>query len=99
MLKPSLMIKTNSAADKSQVYIHENLRITYLTSRLLRVETGSFVDLPSYAVWNRKFPSGRLDIRRKGSELTAETEDIILTIKNKKPYSVCFKESGSTELF
>lgn len=99
MLKPSLVVKTNSVADKSQIYVSKNLRITYLTSRLLRVEIGSFVDLPSYAVWNRKFPSGRLDVRKKGSDFTAETEDIILTIKNKKPYSVYFKDSGSTELF
>lgn len=99
MLKPSLVIKADSKADRAQMYISKNIRITYLTSRLLRVEIGSFIDLPSYAVWNRKFPSGRLDVKKNAGVITAETEDIILTIKSKKPYSVYFKDSGSTELF
>lgn len=99
MLKPSLVIKADSKADRTQTYISKNIRITYLTSRLLRVEIGSFIDLPSYAVWNRKFPAGRLDVKKNAGVITAETEDIILTVKNKKPYSVYFKDSGSTELF
>ena len=99
MLKPSLVIKADSKADSAQTYISKNMRITYLTSRLLRVEIGNFIDLPSYAVWNRKFPAGRLDVKKKAGEITAETEDIIFTIKNKKPYSVYFKDSGSTEFF
>lgn len=99
MLKPSLVIKADSKADSAQTYISKNMRITYLTSRLLRVEIGNFIDLPSYAVWNRKFPAGRLDVKKNAGVITAETEDIILTIKNKKPYSVYFKDSGSTELF
>lgn len=99
MLKKSLIIKADSKADKAQIYVNKNLRITYLTSKLLRVEIGSFIDLPSYAVWNRKFPSGMLDVKKKAGEVTAETEDIVLTIKNKKPYSVYFKNSGNTEYF
>lgn len=99
MLKPSLVIKADSKADRAQTYISKNIRITYLTSRLLRVEIGNFIDLPSYAVWNRKFPAGRLDVKKNAGVITAETEDIILTIKSKKPYSVYFKDSGSTEYF
>lgn len=99
MLKPSLVIKADSKADRAQMYISKNIRITYLTSRLLRVEIGSFIDLPSYAVWNRKFPAGRLNVKKNAGEITAETEDIILTMKSKKPYSVYFKDSGSTEFF
>lgn len=99
MLKPSLVIKADSKADRAQMYISKNIRITYLTSRLLRVEFGNFVDLPSYAVWNRKFPAGRLDVKKNPGEIIAETEDIVLTIKSKKPYSVYFKNSGSTEFF
>lgn len=99
MLKPSLIVKTNAMADSGQMFVSKNLRITYLTSRLLRVEVGSFVDLPSYAVWNRRFPAGKMDIRKKGNDYTVETEDIILTLKNKKPYSVYFKDNDTTELF
>ncbi len=99
MLKPSLIVKTNAKADSSQIYIDGDVRITYLTSKLLRVEIGSFVDLASYAVWNRKFPAGNMKIKKDGRLFTVETENIILTLKGQKPYSVYFKDTDKTELF
>ena len=99
MLKKSLIAKTCPKADDSQIYIDNDLRITYLTSRLLRVEQGEFTDLPSYAVWFRKFPAGSMRVNSEKFKITVETEDIILTILNKKPFSVTFKDSGKTELF
>ncbi|MDE5964875.1 MAG: alpha-xylosidase, partial [Eubacterium sp.] len=99
MLKTSLVVNTNAKADDSQIYVDGDLRITYITSKLLRVEIGGFTDLASYAVWNRKFPAGDMKITKGGSICKAETEDIILTLKNKKPYSVYFKENEQTELF
>lgn len=99
MLKTSLVVHTNAKADDSQIYVDGDLRITYITSRLLRVEIGEFTDLASYAVWNRKFPAGDMKITKNGAICKAETEDIILTLKNKKPYSVYFKENAQTELF
>lgn len=99
MLKTSLVVHTNAKADDSQIYVDGDLRITYITSRLLRVELGEFTDLASYAVWNRKFPAGDMKITKSGAICKAETEDIILTLKNKKPYSVYFKENAQTELF
>lgn len=99
MLKPSLIAKTNAKANENQVYIDGDLRITYLTSRLIRVEKGCFTDLPSYAVWNRNFTAGNMKISKNARLLNIETDDIILSLKNKKPYSVYFKDSGETELF
>lgn len=99
MLKTSLVVNTNAKADDSQIYVDGDLRITYITSKLLRVEIGGFTNLASYAVWNRKFPAGDMKITKGGSICKAETEDIILTLKNKKPYSVYFKENEQTELF
>lgn len=99
MLKPALVVNPNSRADDSQIYIDGDLRITYFTSRLLRVEVGEFTDLASYAVWNRSFPAGDMKVTRNGRMYNIETEDIILTLKNKKPYCVCFKDNGQTELF
>lgn len=99
MLKPALIAKTNAKANDNQIYISGNIRITYLTSRLLRIEKGSFTDLPSYAVWNRKFTAGNMKISDAGKILKIETDDIILSLKNKKPFSVYFKDSGNTELF
>lgn len=99
MLKPSLIAKTNPKANPGQIYTDGDIRITYLTSRLIRVEKGSFTDLASYAVWFRSFPMGRMTVEKKGRDIFVETEDIILCIKNKKPFSVYFKDSGITELF
>ena len=99
MLKKSLLAKTDARADESQIYISNGIRITYLTSRLLRVEAGSFTDLPSYAVWFRKFPAGEMKVTEGKNELTVETIDIILHIKDSKPHSVYFKDTKKTELF
>lgn len=50
-LKKSLIAKTDAKASENQIFIKDNLRITILTPRLIRVENGStFTDLPSMAV-------------------------------------------------
>ena len=38
MLKKSLIAKTDAAASEKQIYTNDFVRITYLTSRLIRVE-------------------------------------------------------------
>ena len=38
MLKKSLIIKTDAKANENQIKIIDDIRITYLTSRLIRVE-------------------------------------------------------------
>ena len=99
MLKESLKVKTDAKADSSQIYIKDDMRVTYLTSRLIRVETGEFTDLPSYAVWYRRFKCDNMQVRENGCLTEVETADIILTIKKKKPYSVLYKDGGKTEYF
>ncbi len=99
MLKESLKVKTDAKADSSQIYIKDDMRVTYLTSRLIRVETGEFTDLPSYAVWYRRFKCDNMQVRENGCLTEVETADIILTIKKKKPYSVLYKDSEKTEYF
>ncbi len=93
MLKSSLIPKTDSVADKSQIYVDGDIRITYLTSKLLRVESGVFYDEPSYAVWNRRFPAGEMEVEKDGSRLYVQTEDILLVIKKGVPYSVILQGS------
>ncbi len=99
MLKPSLIAKTSAKADDYQILEAFGLRITYLTSRLIRVESGDFTDMASFAVWNRKFPRGDMKVREQGDEIAAETDDVIFIIRKGKPYSVCFKDSGRVEIF
>ncbi len=100
MLKKSLIAKTDGKADCSQVFCGYGLRITYLTSRLIRVEKeDNFTDLPSFAVWFRKAETGRLDVTKTEKEILAETEEVIFSIRRGKPYSVTFKDSGKTAVF
>lgn len=100
MLKKSLMAKTDAKANDEQIKIIGSVRITYLTSRLIRVECGdNFTDLPSKTVWNRRFEAGRMDIQKSGSIITVETDDVIFKIKKGVPYSVYFKDTKNTEIF
>ncbi len=99
MLKPSLIAKTDAKANEKQICIINGVRITYLTSRLIRVESGAFTDLASYTVWFRNFDEGNMEVSQSGSKIIVETEDVIFTIKKAKPYSVYFKNTKNTEVF
>lgn len=99
MLKTSLIAKTDAKASEKQICIMGDIRITYLTSRLIRVESGAFTDLASYTVWFRNFDSGSMKISQHGKKIFVETEDVIFAVKNNKPYSVYFKDTKNTEIF
>jgi len=99
MLKQSLIAQTDAKANDNQICIIDSVRITYLTSRLIRVESGTFTDLPSYTVWYRNFNAGYMNVSRSGKYIVAETDDVIFKIKNGKPYSVYFKDTENTEIF
>lgn len=100
MLKKALIAKTDAAAGDSQIYTNGLVRITYLTSRLIRVERADKItDLPSKTVWFRRFEAGSFSVSQKGTKTVVETQDCIFTIKKYKPYSVRFKDTGKTELF
>lgn len=99
MLKPSLIAKTDAKANEKQIYVINGIRITYLTPRLIRVESGEFTDLASYTVWFRNFECGSLNVSQQGKKIFAETDEVIFTIKNNKPYSVYFKDTKNTEIF
>lgn len=99
MLNSLLKAKTDAKANEEQTHIINGVRITYITSRLIRVESGSYTDLASYTVWFRKFKPGNMKAFEKGNSIIVETDDAIFTIKNKKPYSVYFKDTENTEIF
>ncbi len=100
MLKPSLIAKTDAKASEKQVLFLDGLRITFLTSRLIRVEKAeTCTDLPSFTVWFRRFPAGNLRVTKKNGGLRAETDDVIFFIRNGRPYSVYFKDTKKTEYF
>lgn len=100
MLKSSLIAKTDAKANDNQIFIGYGLRITYLTSRLIRVESSkNYTDLASYTVWFRNFETGTMQVRKLGDYVSVETEDVIFAIKNGKPDSVYFKDTKNTAFF
>ena len=100
MLKQSLIAKTDANANEKQICMIGGVRITYLTSRLIRVEkSDNYTDLASYTVWFRNFESGNFKVTQQGKNILVETEDVIFTIKNAKPYRVYFKDTKNTETF
>ena len=99
MLKQSLIAKTDAKANENQTFIVDNVRITYLTPRLIRVEKGRFNDLASFAIWFRRFEAGEFSVKKENGEVLVETSDVVFTIRNGKPYSVLFKDSKTTEVF
>lgn len=57
-LNKQLLAKTDGMACEDNIIISNNVRVTVLTERMIRVEVsadGVFTDLPSQAVWYRNF--------------------------------------------
>ncbi len=99
MLKNSLIAKTDAKADDSQIYCGSGWRVTYLTPALIRFEAGEPTDLPSSAVWFRRFEAGNFTVEQKGKTITVETDSAVFIIEGLKPYSVYFKDTKKTEIF
>ena len=57
------------------IFERNDLRISLLTSRLLRTEKGSFTDLPTQTVINRDFPPVKYTLQERGKLLYIQTEE------------------------
>ena len=99
MLKKSLIIKTDAKANENQIKVIDDIRITYLTSRLIRVEAGTFTDLASFTVLNRNFQVGKFNVKKIKNKIFVETSDVIFIIKNGTPICVKIKSSDETQYF
>ncbi len=63
------------------VFQEKNLRISLLTSRLLRTEKGSFCDFPTQTVQNRDFDNPKYTIRADKKRVNIQTEDTIFSVR------------------
>ena len=63
---------------------NDKLRITVLTSCMLRLETGSYTDQPTQTVWNRNFPKVSYRTEKSGNLFSVITEDVTFCIDLKK---------------
>ena len=62
----------------------ETLRITLLTPCLLRVETGSFTDLPTQTVWNRDLGKILWELEENGDICTIDTGEVCFRVDKKQ---------------
>ena len=86
-----------SKTRESQTAVFGDVRISVLTSRLLRVETmdtdKSFCDQPTQKVWYRDFEQPRFDASQEGPLLTVRTEQAIFHyhLRKKKMESITLR--------
>lgn len=63
------------------VYQEKDLRISLITSRLLRTEKGSFCDLPTQIVQNRDFSNPKYTILSDKKRVNIQTEDVLFSVR------------------
>lgn len=61
-----------------------DLRVSVLSSRLIRVEVGSFTDSPTQKVWYRDFEQPSFTHKQVGHTLVIETGDAVFTLDLRK---------------
>lgn len=104
MLKASLIAKTDAKASNSQIYIGKDYRVTVFTDRLIRFEyskTRAFTDLPSYAVWFRRFDAPAFSVNEDKKHIIVETPSVKFYIlkKNGEPDFVLVKDKNKSLSF
>ena len=62
------------------IYEKKNLRISLLTSRLLRTEKGSFTDLPTQTIQNRDFDNPKYTIIEDKNRINVQTDDVLFSV-------------------
>ena len=63
------------------IFEQNNLRISLITSRLLRVETGAFTDLATQTVVNRDFEKAEYTLEQNGDSLSVITPDATFNVR------------------
>ena len=63
-----------------QIFEQNDVRISLITSRLLRTEKGRFTDLPTQTVQDRCFCEVEYTLSRVGSRLFVRTSDAIFEV-------------------
>ena len=85
-------------AHSSRILEGESFRVTMLTPRLIRLETGCYTDMPTQSVWNRDLDSFTFRIRRGKRFWTIETDAATFCINVKKGKMVSVTLADGTEV-
>lgn len=77
-LKNALSEELNGKTSDSHIFIRGQIRISVLTSRLVRIEIqpdAKFCDLPTQTVLNRNFDTPEFTVKDNGSSFSIKTKD------------------------
>ena len=88
------------AKPKSENIIYEDsaMRLTLLTSRLLRIETGHFTDAATQTVWSRSFDQCEYSLIEGDKILSVVTPDVTFHISKKRKKLIKVIFSNGTEV-
>ena len=78
------------------VYQQENLRLTLITPRMLRIEKSSYTDMPTQTVWNRNLGDASWELSRQGSVLSITTDAVSFSVDTQKGRVVSVTLSDGT---
>ena len=70
----------SAPAAKHNIFKTKHMRLTVLTPCLLRLETGTFTDLPTQTVWNRVFPRVSCTWGQEKGIFTLKTTEVTFKI-------------------
>ena len=71
------------------IFKKDDLRVSLITSRLLRTERGSFTDLPTQTVVNRDFAKVDYTLEDEGRYLNVNTSDVTFRVDKRSGRVVC----------
>lgn len=82
-LNERLLANTDGAANKSNIIIEGNVRISVISDILIRIEKGSFTDLPSQTVWHRNGEKVDFETQKQGSIIQIITDKATFAVNTK----------------
>ncbi len=74
-----MQFSADAYANTEQIINCDNFRITIITSRLIRLEAGSYCDAATQSVINRNFASSEFEVSREDNNLSIKTEHLAIT--------------------
>lgn len=95
------LVKTDSKSNEKQIVKGDGWRITVLTDRLLRVETGEFCDEATQCVWYRDFGDANFAAKRDGNTIEIKTEKttFYFDVSKKKVVRVALSDGRNVRNF
>ena len=100
-LNDELIAEFNPKANKEQIILGDNYRISVLTAELIRVEVseaGAYTDQATQSVWNRDYDKTSYQVKDEGTTLIIETAKVAYYFNKSKKKITHIKFNGDNKL-